>query len=384
MARIHFEIEALPAEDGDCLCLNYGDDASRFHLLIDGGRLSTYARIVARRLQRVELLVLTHIDADHLEGAIRLLAERPLPIDIGEIWFNGFAHADAHTQDPDDVLRTSADDDYRSPRQGDYIGALIRDGLAKEIWNTSWQGKAVVIGAGETLPSVPLRGGLQLTLLSPTRRGLERLANVWRNSLGAEAGDHDAALAALARIGRYGYASGSGEQQLRGTAAADASADDELRRGAGADTSVANGSSIAFLAEYAGKRALLLGDAHAQVIRESLARLLGERGLTRLPVNVLKLAHHGSAANVTPELLHLIDAEHVIVSTSGALHGHPDLDAIRLVARSAQRPMTFHFNYASACSPECADAIAAHGHRVSVAADGASTRVVMQAETDGA
>jgi beta-lactamase superfamily II metal-dependent hydrolase len=74
------------------------------------------------------------------------------------------------------------------------------------------------------------------------------------------------------------------------------------------DTTEANGSSIAFLAEYDGRSALFTGDAHAPVLETSIRTLLRNRGRDKLTVGAFKLPHHGSKYNVSPALLGLLDA----------------------------------------------------------------------------
>jgi hypothetical protein len=94
---------------------------------------------------------------------------------------------------------------------------------------------------------------------------------------------------------------------------------------------------------------LLLGDAHADVVTASLQRLLQARGLKRLAVGAMKLAHHGSKGNVSDELLALVDAPNFLFSTNGAIFRHPDDEAVqRVIARAAPAVPTLCFNYRSA------------------------------------
>jgi len=63
-------------------------------------------------------------------------------------------------------------------------------------------------------------------------------------------------------------------------------------------------------------------------------------------VDVFKLPHHGSRANVTTELLKVVRAKHYIVSTNNAQFGHPDAEALTRVICAGSRP-TIWFNYAT-------------------------------------
>jgi hypothetical protein len=58
-------------------------------------------------------MVLTHVDADHIESAVKLLNVKKLDFDVGDIWFNAWKH-----------LSPSHGDEL-GPVQGEYVSALI-------------------------------------------------------------------------------------------------------------------------------------------------------------------------------------------------------------------------------------------------------------------
>src|SRR5688572_9514845 len=130
-----YSIEMLPARHGDALLVQYGNGRTR-RLLIDGGPLHAFPALQARLDalpagdQRVELLVITHVDTDHVEGIIRLLAmpESRWPIAPEEIWFNGWRH-----------LEEARD---LGGREGELVSALIHK-RAGDRWNTRFGGHAV-------------------------------------------------------------------------------------------------------------------------------------------------------------------------------------------------------------------------------------------------
>ena len=91
-------IQMLPAASGDCIYLEFPD--SDFRMLIDGGYAKTYQKYLKKFLlklaaegKRLNLIVVTHIDDDHISGIRALLKENgdsrnPKIIEIDEIWFN--------------------------------------------------------------------------------------------------------------------------------------------------------------------------------------------------------------------------------------------------------------------------------------------------------
>jgi beta-lactamase superfamily II metal-dependent hydrolase len=76
-----FHVEMLPARKGDCVVLAYGDSEHPRRILIDGGRAATYRTVRDRfsQLSEVErtfeLLIVSHIDRDHIEGAVAMLED---------------------------------------------------------------------------------------------------------------------------------------------------------------------------------------------------------------------------------------------------------------------------------------------------------------------
>ena len=67
------KIEMLRAGHGDCLWIEYGDPQHPRRVLIDGGATGTHKRALRPKLlglpekdRRFELLMVTHIDADHI------------------------------------------------------------------------------------------------------------------------------------------------------------------------------------------------------------------------------------------------------------------------------------------------------------------------------
>ena len=74
-----FEILSIQADNGDSLFVSYGAKDRLRHLLIDGGTTEVVDNLIETlKLQRsgerlrLEALVVTHYDLDHIQGIIEL------------------------------------------------------------------------------------------------------------------------------------------------------------------------------------------------------------------------------------------------------------------------------------------------------------------------
>jgi hypothetical protein len=355
MAGEFFRIEMLPAQHGDALWIEYGNEQGTHRVLIDGGPVPTY-KFLAQRIEQVpgderffELVVLTHVDADHVEGLVRLFADKPLPFSVDKVIFNGWRQMEKSHG-------------LLGALQGEFLSALLVD-RTPNAWDPDappW----VVLSKGE-LPLIDLPGGMRLTLLSPSPDKLKAMAAEWKKSIakeGFEPGDLEQAWEELASRKKFLPKKGL----LGTTRALDRMVAEQFK----IDGAKANGSSIAFLAEFGGKSALLLGDAHPDVVAASVKRLIKKRRLKKLPVGAVKIAHHGSRNNTNEELLSLLDSPTYLISTSGAQFKHPDKACLARIIKFG-KPSRLVFNYRSEFTrpwllPAAQDK---HGYRAQVRKD---------------
>lgn len=307
----------LPAHHGDCLWIEYGDRTHTSRVLIDCGTRHSVSHLEARVAsvpeadRALELFVLSHIDDDHIGGAIPFLQRGAGGLRVGDVWFNGRKHL------------TRA----RGAAQGDtFSRLLVQQALPWNAWNG---GGAVAVSDAGPLPVHTLPGGLRLTVLSPTVSGLTTLADAWDREIRSRGVPEPEAAAPMAR--------GAEEPSLERLA------DTPFE----SDTAAPNGSSIALLAEYGRKSVLLAADAHAPVLEASIRRLLVSRKKTRLTVGAFKVSHHASRSNVSRELVDMLDCRHYLVSTNGSHFHHPHREAIaRLITRGGPDSVLY-FNYAT-------------------------------------
>ena len=317
-----------PASEGDALILSWGAGATPRRALFDLGRTKNYRALkpLLAGLGELDLFVLTHIDADHIEGAVAMFKDAAPPFKAKAVWFN------AHLQLGKANERLPRDDRVvLGAAQAEKVTAGIV--ATKWPWNPHFASGVVSIDSAEARAPIALDDGLTLTLLSPSDRKLATLLPVWNKELkkaGLRTTDPDEVADAVA----------SGRVRL-GRLNVEALAAIPFK----ADGTAPNGSSIALIAEHEGKRVLMGADAHADVVEASL-RALGASEARPYRIDCLKMSHHGSRANTSPALLKLLDCTRFAFSTDGTRHDHPDPETIaRILKNDPDRRKTLIFNF---------------------------------------
>jgi beta-lactamase superfamily II metal-dependent hydrolase len=323
-----FRLTMNPASEGDALLLTWGEENDLHHALVDLGRTrdDKALRPKLREIGRLELFAISHIDADHIEGAMPMLKETTAPFVPADVWFNAWHHL----RNAQERIAQSDDLETLGAKQGEKLS----NGILRFHWpwNHAFGPDGIVscdsLAARATIPLA----GLAITLLSPGDRELAALEPVWMQEL-AKANlrplDPDEAPAAPP----------SGLEVL-----STLNVEMLARKPFVEDTSEPNGASIAFLAEFGTRRVLMGADAHPGVIERSL-RSLGFSEQNRLRIDLFKLCHHGSKANTSPSLLKLLDCTRFAISTDGSKHQHLDPETIaRILVNDPLRKKSFFFN----------------------------------------
>ena len=359
----------FPAGNGDAILLNLDDT----YILVDGGYTSTFRDHLKPRLKelsaqgkKLSRFVVTHIDADHITGAITFLEENgsaadPKIIPIDEVWFNSYRHlqfddkqAGQFEQEKPKLtipkIRKSNEadnpDELVGYDQGSSLGSLlIKHGYN---WNTTFGGKAV---KADTPQSLELNDKIRLTLFGPATTSLDNLAKKWREHLQKEFKgrlNEDAFFDdALEWLTLSSHQLESDQELVQDERLVAGETDwvkaHETDWGP-EDTSLPNGSSITFLIECNGKKLLFLGDAIPGQVVAQLNELSANEPIH---VDVVKVAHHGAWSNNSPEIFAKIKAGYYLISTNGIRHRHPHLTTLSALVRShnAQETKKLVFNY---------------------------------------
>jgi beta-lactamase superfamily II metal-dependent hydrolase len=89
------------------------------------------------------------------------------------------------------------------------------------------------------------------------------------------------------------------------------------------------------LAEAGGKTILLTGDGRWDDLLNGLARAGFLKPDGTCHVDVLKLPHHGSVRNVSPEFFRKVTADKYVISANGK-NGNPDLPTLKWLVQAAR------------------------------------------------
>jgi beta-lactamase superfamily II metal-dependent hydrolase len=319
-----FSVHIIQAEYGDCLLLEFGVEASRGFILIDGGPPMIFDTALRRVLEgrvkpqggQLDRVIVSHVDNDHIVGLIDLLAElraqradgQPEMVSVLGLWHNSFTRA----LDPDNTL---------SPR--------LRTLLAVAGMETAMNCSAVSInGIAEgnklrqfaQILEIPLNAGLPDPITVESASAPVSLRNLTLNVVGPT----QANLEAL-RVEWNEWLDNHEEEIASGN----------LKVMANADKSVPNLSSICLVAEAEGRTILLTGDARSDHVLEGLAAkgLLDASG--RVHFDVLKVPHHGSDRNITKTFFRKVTADRYVISADGK-YGNPDLATLVWLVEAAK------------------------------------------------
>jgi beta-lactamase superfamily II metal-dependent hydrolase len=315
------KIKFLPAFNGDCILISFKNEGKNINILIDGGVPRAYQRHLKPELQNIikkdeniDLLIVTHIDDDHIGGIKELYQDTAINKDfIKQVWFNSGNLLSDYFNTPTDPARAVSiiKDNQTSMSVGQ--GNTLEKALIEE--KSNWVQELIRVSESKINFQ-----GLSITVLSPNEEQLKRLHNHWETEMIKNvkmSKEHDDFNISISEL---------------------------VNRKFNEDKAIPNGSSIALLLEADNKSVLLLGDAHPSVISNSLEKLKLASEENKLKINLVKVSHHASKGNTSPKLLSLIECNKFIISTDGSQHGLPDKEAIARIIDSKSNA-TIYFNY---------------------------------------
>ncbi|MGG4330408.1 MBL fold metallo-hydrolase [Priestia megaterium] len=364
-------VRMYPAKNGDCFLISLGEQEKK-HILIDCGYTETYEKFLKRDLikinqagEKLNLMIITHIDKDHILGAIKFIEDNNKNkfICIDEVWHNSYRHLQENkTEDyklskqEEDILKgqislgksyierasqEGVDHTEISMRQGSTLGALLLKGNYE--WNSSFMGKAVAL---ENKKKVKIED-ITINILSPNKSKLSKLEKRWIKELKSKKWNFkinenelfDDAYEFMLLMDEELTIEHS-EVSRREKKVGKIAIEEALKVKTPLDNSEVNGSSIGILLQFNERKMLFLGDAHPDIICKSL------EDLKESSFDLVKIPHHGSKKNMTTELANLLKSKIFLVSTNGGRHLHPDIESIaKIISLNPVEHKKIYFNY---------------------------------------
>ncbi|MEA2950770.1 MAG: hypothetical protein QOJ96_290 [Alphaproteobacteria bacterium] len=367
-----FSLDVRRARKGDCLLLHFGSKEKPGLVMIDGGPKGVYGPHLRPRLEqikkargdankplKVDLVMVSHVDDDHIQGILELTSElriadqekKPPLVRISGLWHNSFDNIIQHNTKELTASVTAAfgeasvkgdpkfsegqvaevEDQYEEsgPDVGPDAatelvssnlkvlasiaqGAQLREDarLLKLLLNDDFDGELIIATAGAE--PLDMGSGLTFKVAGPMLAEVDALRKKhleWLKKLKEEGKKPSDVLAAYV------------------------------------DKSVPNLSSLVLLAKVEGKTMLLTGDARGDKILEGL-ELTGQIEKDgKLQVDVVKVPHHGSSNNLDNSFFERIIGKHYVFSGNGE-HGNPERESLEMLvgARGAE-DYTIHLTY---------------------------------------
>ena len=316
-----FSFDVQRARKGDCLLLHFGTKDEPGLVLIDGGPKSVYQPHLKPRLDEdqggprpsrasrpllVDLLMVSHVDDDHIQGILDLTKEeivakeahRPRLLNVLSFWHNSFDEIIDH--EPDDLTASMKKQFGEAAVSG---GGELPDAARLEVEEECSEHPEVVASSLKVLASIEQGFRLRTDAeklgfpRNPEFGGKLIMAQrKWEGDATSPRGSDSPWWARWSPSWRRctkSTSSGLKTSRRKGSRPPQALA-------AYIDMHLPNLSSIVVLAEVGGKRMLLTGDARGDKILKGLqlTGLLGPGQDSTMHVDLLKVPHHGSANNL--------------------------------------------------------------------------------------
>jgi beta-lactamase superfamily II metal-dependent hydrolase len=322
------KIKFLKAFNGDAILISFNESGETRNILIDGGMPATFLQknkkskleygelkinidLIRENNEKIDLLIITHVDDDHIGGVLKWFEnDKEAYKIIGKVWFNSGKLISEYFDEqeiPENILEFPNDNILTSIGQGVNFEYYIE---SKGIWD-----RRIVI-ALEYFEYL----GIKFKILSPSPDKLRLLLGKWEKeapeSLDTSANKNDYDLTLTEHI-----------------------ASDKFKE----DTAIHNGSSIAFILTFEKKNFVFLADAHPKIVVNSL-KAFGYSKEKPLNAELVKISHHGSKANNSLEMLELIKTNKYVISTNGDKHAHPNKQFLARLA-SINENCEVYFNY---------------------------------------
>lgn len=323
MPNISFNF--LEAGSGDCIHIRFYEENLMYrNILIDSGDSSTYyndstneygdlfilKELLETRQEKIDLLILTHIDNDHINGLIKWIEmDGDLHQFVNKVWYNSPRNFGLND------LKVNLN--YQCCETG------VKEAISFEeylIQNDLWSQEVILRG------DIKFFNNLKFYFLTPTISVLESYKRIfpkdYLDNLTTETGsninywplDVNCIIVDKKLYKEYN------------------------------DTSIKNKTSLSFVLEYDDLKYLFTGDIHWKDLNEGLKKMFS--GV--IDLEFFKISHHGSKNNFDESTMSLVSTRRFLFSTDGTTNGHPNKIVVAKILKCVpEAKLEFNYNYLS-------------------------------------
>ena len=360
---VHF----LPALGGDCTLLEFDNKEC---ILIDCGYKSTYEKELRpllvelnNRGYKIKLLIISHIDSDHIQGAISFLkdngeSKNPQIITIENIWFNGFYSTlfindvfkkhklEVMSQTQEKTMRIAQGQiEMQLASEGGMISAMQSKSfevLCSELgYCVNYQFDKQVVKRNSNkdikLPNDKIKlGEFDIRVLSPNDELINKLAIELNIELIKIFGKDYHINSDAEFLNFYEKLMLLKKEEPISSNVLISGKSDDIESWLGTSTLASmndvNQASIVVQIEYKGIKMLFTGDSDSELWQDSIEPYY----------DLIKISHHGT---LKPNLclIKKTIGKHILISTNGKKYGHPEKDLVANLILYNKGEL--HFNY---------------------------------------
>ncbi len=357
------KVKMIPAQYGDCFWINVNNE---LNILVDGGLKTTYNKwikplVALENKEKVifDLVIVTHIDCDHIGGVIAFLADcqKNRAIGVKEIWHNGLFqivgekflnHTDQDAERDEKILDAII-------KKGHLTGEPQNIGVSESFAvDVLIQEKSIVRNIGNADSAIcdktedyVIDKLTKIVVLGPEKESIKAMDKYWQKEMIArnyrfQVTDRIKLMKAfefqMSAVNNY-YA--PPELKVSGADSIEL----YLSNLGKEDDSVTNRSSICFVIEEGKHKILFLGDTvicdNGSII-EQLEKKYGKE----YHFTAIKLPHHGSEYNVSVNFIKRYTADEYYFSTNSKCSEHPSIGVIAdIIYYTREYSKKLIFNY---------------------------------------
>lgn len=305
-------IHMLKAEHGDCFLISFENSVgNKMNILVDGGVRKTYKEElkgilsdIVNREEQLDIIIVTHIDNDHIGGIISLFEDKDFvkTLKPKEIIYNFYS--------PEIEYNTK--DTYVSYTQGDHLSKLLKEYNVQETCK-------IKISKAKS-GTIFKFDNMELYILSPLPSDINALNEDWKKNTNQITSYKDDYKDSIENWNNF-------EETYT--------------------PSLTNKSSISFIMKLKSKLVLMMGDAPPDIIYNQLIQYknyIGHPLDAPLQFSAVKLSHHGGENSINKKLLSSIICNDFMISTNGKIYKHPRKKTMIQILKDNPKAR-FYLNY---------------------------------------